>query len=525
MSRPATRRRRPGAARAASFAIVAPGAILLAGLSAAGCGSTLDPASTLTLAIDGGPASLDPRLGSDEASKRVNGLIYNGLFRLDDAARPVPDLAASHARPDPLTVIVRVRDGVLFHDGTPLTAADVVATYRSILDDEVPSFRKADLEAIAAVTARDTRTVVFSLREPFAPILTNLNIPILKAGAGPDAARSPIGTGPFRLVRYRKDEDLLLERFPGHFGGAAGVRHLRLRIVPSETGRLLEILKGGADLVVNDLAPDALQRLRRTPGFHVLARPGRNYVYMAFNCRDPILSDPRVRRAVALAIDRRAIIDHLLHGAATPATGMLPPRHWAYAAGVRRYEPDPGEARRLLDQAGHPDPDGEGPRTRFRLTYKTSTSELAQQQAAVLQEQLARVGIGFDIRALEWPTFYEDLKAGRFQVVVSMWTEITDPDVLRLRFHSRFVPPSGFNRGAYADPEVDRWIDLGARTTDEAERAAFYARVQQRLAEDLPYVPLWHRDVVAVVRDRVEGFRLTPGADFDALREVRIAPP
>ena len=504
--------------------IVRPIAALIAALAAGGCGRPPDPATTLTLAIDGGPASLDPRLGSDEASKRVNDLLFNGLFRLDDEARPVPDLAAAHDRPDPLTLVVRLQDGVRFHDGSPLTADDVVATYRSILADEVPSFRKADLAAIAGLEARDARTIVFTLRETFAPILTNLNIPILKAGAGPDAGRNPIGTGPFRLVRYRKDEDLLLERFPDHFRGSAGVAHLRLRIVPSETGRLLEILKGSTDLIVNDLAPDHLARLRRTPGFRVLARPGRNYVYMAFNCRDPIVSDPRIRRAVALALDRRAIVDHLLHGAATLATGMLPPHHWAYAADVPRHDYDAAAARRLLDQAGRPDPDGDGPRVRFRLAYKTSTSELAQQQAAVIQEHLARVGIGVDIRALEWPTFYEDLKAGRFQVVVSMWTEITDPDVLRLRFHSGFVPPAGFNRGGYADPEVDGWIDRGARSLEDAVRASLYGRVQRRLAEDLPYVPLWHRDVVAVARDRVEGFRLTPGADFHVLREVRLAP-
>jgi peptide/nickel transport system substrate-binding protein len=489
----------------------------------AGCAPFTDAATTLTLAIDSGPASLDPRLGSDEASRRVNDLLYNGLVRLDDAARPVPDLAAGFERPDERTVVVRLRPGVLFHDGAPLLAADVVATYRSILDDEVPSFRKGDLLPLDAVEAVDTRTVVFRLREPFAPILANLNVPILRAGAGRGAARHPVGTGPFRLVHYRKDEDLLLERFDRHFAGPAGVRHLRLRILPSETARLLELLKGGVDLVVNDLSPDHLARVRRTPGFDVVTRPGRNYVYLAFNLDDPIVGDLRVRRAIARALDREAIVTHLLRGRATPATGMLPPGHWAYAEDVPRHPHDPGEARRLLDAAGWADPDGAGPAVRFRLTYKTSTSEVAQQQAAIIQEQMRRVGIGVDIRAYEWPTFYEDLKAGRFQMAVSMWTEITDPDVYRLRFHSRHRPPAGLNRGGYRNPEADRLLDEGARTLDEERRRALYARLQRLLAEDLPYVSLWHRDVTAARRLRVRGFRLTPGADFAPLREVRLA--
>jgi peptide/nickel transport system substrate-binding protein len=490
-----------------------------------GCRADPGPATTLTLAIDGGPASLDPRLGSDEASKRVNELLYNALFRLDAASRPAPDLAESYEAPDARTVAVTLRPGVLFHDGAPLTSRDVVYTYRSILDDEVPSFRKADLEALAAIEAPDERTVVFRLRRPFAPILTNLNIPILKAGAGPRAAARPIGTGPFRLVRYRKDEDLVLGRFDRHFAGAGGVETVRLRIIPSETVRLLELLKGSVDLVVNDLSPDQVARVRRTPGYRVESRPGRNCVYMAFNLADPLVRDRRVREAIARGIDRPAIVRHLLHGAATLATGLLPPGHWAHEPDVPRYEPDPGAARRLLDEAGLPDPDGEGRAPRLRLSYKTSTSELSQQQAAILQEQLARVGIALEIRAYEWPTFYDDLKAGRFQVVVSNWTEISDPDVYRLRFHSRHRPPAGFNRGGYDNPVIDRLIERGAATLDEAERRRIYGAVQRLLAHDLPYVVLWHRDVTAAMRERVRGFRLTPGADFHPLREVTLDGP
>ncbi len=493
--------------------------VLLAG---SGCRPAPDRPATLTLAIDSGPASLDPRLGSDEASKRVYELLYSGLFRVDESARPVGDLAADYRMPDPRTVVVRLRQGVLFHDGSRLTSGDVVYTYRSILEDQVVSFRKGDLTVVRSVEAPDDLTVIFTLRAPFAPILTDLNVPILKAGSGADAARRAVGTGPYRLIRYRKDEDLLLARFDRYFAPAGGIAALRLRIIPSETSRLLELLKGNVDMILNDLSPDQLERVRRTPGFVVESRPGRNYVYLGFNLRDPLLSDRRVRQAIALALDRRAIVAHLLHGAATLATGLLPPGHWAYDPEVPRYEHDPAAAASLLDRAGHPDPDGPGPATRFQLTYKTSTSELALQQASVIQEQLAGIGVGIAIRAYEWPTFYDDLKAGRFQIVLSNWTEIADPDIYRLRFHSERLPPDGFNRGAYANPEVDRLLEEGAATLDEAARRRIYGAVQRLLARDLPYVSLWHRDVAVARRERVRGFRLTPGADFFPLREVTL---
>ncbi len=514
-----TRATTPAAAALAAAALLAAGI-----LPATGCGPGLDPATTLTLAIDNSPASLDPRLGSDEASRRVHDLLFNGLFRVGDDGRPAGDLAAAWERPDPLTVRARLRRGVLFHDGAPLVAEDVVATYRSILDGTVASFRAGDLAVLQGVEADGDDIVVFRLKEPFAPILTDLNVPILRRGAGRETARAPVGTGPFRLIHYRKDEDLLLERFDRFFGGAAAIRTIRLKIIPGETARLLELLKGSVDLIVNDLSPDQMTRVRRTPGYRVVTRPGRNYVYMAFNCADPLLADPRVRRAIAFAIDRRSIVDHLLAGMATLSTGMLPPGHWAYAAEVPIHEPDVQRAARLLDEAGHPDPDGDGPAPRLRLSYKTSTSELAQQQAAILQAQLARVGVALDIRAYEWPTFYDDLKAGRFQVVVSMWTEIGDPDVYRLRFSSSRVPPAGFNRGRYRSAEADRLIEAGARTLDESARRAIYVALQRLLAEDLPYVSLWHRDVAAAMRERVRNFTLTSGADFRTLRDVELAP-
>ena len=286
--------------------------------------------------------------------------------------------------------------------------------------------------------------------------------------------------------------------------------------------RLLELLKGSVDLIVNDLSPDQLDRVARTPGYRVERRPGHNYVYMAFNLRDRFLSDRRVREAIARALDRGAIIEYLLHGGATLATGLLPPGHWAYQPDVPSYPFDPRAAAELLDRAGYPDPDGSGPRTRFRLSLETPSSELGLQQAAVIQEQLGRIGIGLDIRAYEWPTFYDDLKAGRFQVIVSNWTEISDPDIYRLRFHSLYVPPAGFNRGFYRNLRVDRLLESGASTLDEVTRRRIYGEIQRILARDLPYVSLWHRDVAVAERDRVRGFQLTSGADFLPLRRVTL---
>jgi peptide/nickel transport system substrate-binding protein len=180
------------------------------------------------------------------------------------------------------------------------------------------------------------------------------------------------------------------------------------------------------------------------------------------------------------------------------------------------------KARQLLDAAGHPDPDGDGPRPRFSLTYKTTTNELAKEQANVFQEQLKKAGIELEIRSFEWATFYDDIKAGRFQIFSLQWTELLDPDVYRLRFGSAFLPPVGLNRVRYVNPVVDQLLSEGTRTTSLEERRQIYGRIQEILSEDLPYVSLWHKSNFAIMRKRVRGFTLTPSADFYVLEKVTL---
>ncbi len=476
----------------------------------------------LTLAIDVTPSNLDPRLGSDESSRRVQQLLFNGLLRYDDRGEPVGDLAESWEHPEPLRYVFHLRSGVRFHDGRPLTSDDVRYTVESILKDEVPSFRKGDLTVIGSIETPDPATVVFHLKEPFSPFLANLSLGILPHGAGPQAAADPVGTGPFRLVQQRRDQDLLLQAFDSYFRGAPPCKKVRLKVVPEAVSRQQELLKGSADLVVNDLTPDQVQALRGTTELKILTGPSNSSAYLGFNLEDPILKDVRVRQAVAYSLDREKIIEVLLHGLARPATGLLPPDNWAYTPDVRTYPYDVGKARQLLDASGHPDPDGDGPRPRFGLTYKTTTNELAREQASVFQEQLKRVGIQLEIRSFEWGTFYDDIKAGRFQIFSLQWTQLIDADVYRMRFGSAFLPPAGFNRVRYVNPEVDRLLAAGTRATSLEDRKRVYGRIQQILAEDLPYVSLWHKSNFAIMRKRVQGFTLTSAADFYVLEKVTL---
>ncbi|HXW04900.1 MAG TPA: ABC transporter substrate-binding protein [Vicinamibacterales bacterium] len=497
--------------------------VLLAATLDTGCTRGRPEGDAIVVGIANSPVNLDPRVGTDEASQKAHQLLYGSLVRIDDNLDIVPDLAQSLEAVDEVTYVARLKPGVLFHDGRELTSADVVYTFRSFLD---PSFRgrSGAYRNVASVDALDAYTIRFRLKEPFGSFPVNLVMGIVQEGSGAANARQPVGTGPYRLGRFVQDDRLVLEPFPQYYGGAPKNGGVVIKVVPDDTMRGLELRKGTVDLVVNDLSPDVIFQLQAEGRLGVETAPGSDYAYVGLNLRDPILSNAGVRRAIGLAIDREAIVRHLRRGFATIAVGIIPPMSWAFEPEVFELRHDPTEARRLLDRAGYPDPDGDGPQPRLRLSLKTSTSEIYRVQAAVIQHDLARVGIAVDVRSSEFQTLLADVVRGNFQLYTLQWVGVTDPDMLRRVYHSQQVPPAGLNRVAYSNPEVDALIEAAAVAGDPAARRRAYARAQQLIAADVPYVSLWYKTNVAVFQPDLRGVRLSPIADFTFLRGVhRVA--
>lgn len=294
------------------------------------------------------------------------------------------------------------------------------------------------------------------------------------------------------------------------------------RVVPDAITRLLELRRGTLDLVQNGIEPDSLAWLQRQKGVAVFTGPGTTFQYIGINLRDPKLADGRVRRAIAHAIDRDAIVDTILKGLAIPATGMLPPTHWAYSGDVQSYAYNPKQAQALLDAAGYPDPDGDGPAPRFHLSYKTTTVELRRRIAEVLQAQLAEVGIALDIRSYEWATFYNDIKRGDFQLYSLAWVGIEDPDLYYLTCHSSQTPPLGSNRGSFHEESIDQLTAAARHTLDRDERRRLYTEIQHRVAQLLPVIPLWWPTNVVAVNRRLHGFEMRANGSYASLKDAWI---
>ena len=480
-------------------------------------------ANTLVMVVESSPTNLDPRVGLDGASERIDNLIFDDLLERDEHLNVKPALADSWEIPDPRTYIFHLHPGVKFHNGAPLTARDVKWTFDSLLSGKIRSTKSGAYRLVDHVEARDDLTVVFHLKEPFATLLWNLSdgaIGIVPDGSLSEMTEHPIGSGPFKFVSAEPDKEVVLERNDNYWGEKPKLERVRLAIVPDMTTRALELRKGSADIALNSLTPDMIVTLQREPLLSVLRGPGTILQYMGFNCRDPILKDVRVRQALAYAIDRRPMLEYLWRGFAQPASSILPVQSWAYSNDAPSYNYDPERARQLLDAAGYRPVKG----IRFHLLMKTSTDENTRLMVAVLQQQLRQVQIQLDIRTFEFATFYADISKGAFQFYSLRWIGGNeDPDIFEYAFHSSKFTPNGANRSFYSNPHVDALIDQARTELDQAKRKQLYARVQRILAEDLPSINLWYLDNVLVHSQRVKNVTLNPPGNYDFLRTAQLA--
>ena len=479
------------------------------------------PANYLVVGIEANPAQLDPRYATDANAVRIGNLIYNSLLRTDEKLRLQPELAASWRVIDAQTFQFDLRTDIRFHNGRPLTAADVKYTFESILDPANRSPKRALLKQLQSIELDGSHRLRFHLNSPHAPFIEHFTLGIVPEGSAPDS-RPPLGSGPFVLETVESGEHVVLKKNPDYWDSKPALSGVVFKIVPDAMVRALEFKQGAIDFMQNDLEPDMLPWLRHLAGTQVTAHQGTTFQYLGINLTHPILKHVKVRQALAHAIDRERIIHHLLKDTALAANGLISPLNDAYEDDIPAWNYNPARAKQLLDEAGFGDPDGDGPMTRFRISYKTTNVDLRRRIAEALKEQLLQVGIELEIRSYEWGTFFSDVKKGNFHLYSLAWVGIRDPDIQYQLFHSASVPPNGDNRGRYANSQVDRLLDQARVTMDASERKRIYGAAQRLIAQDLPYVPLWWQKNVVAKKTNLQGFVPYPDGDLISLKQVSL---
>lgn len=490
-----------------------------------GCGSqaeepSRDDAEALRVLLPRDVEHIDPRVTVDAYGLRVSRLLFASLVRIDPhTLEPVPDLAESVRVVSPVEYRVTLREGLRFSDGSVLDSEDVRMTYVGLRD---PSLRSPYARTYARVIAIETptpREIVFRLDGPHATFLTDLEMPIVRAedsttliGEG----SSVVSSGPFRLIA-RTPGNIELAANPRWHGGTPKFSKVHFRVVRDDNTRALRLLAGAADLAMGSVPPLLVPLFEQRPEFVVKQAPGIGTAYLGARTDRGPLADVRVRRALSLLIDREAIIANKFGGRARVARGWITPGHWAFTNEVVEPRLDVAEAEALLDEAGFPVRDGE----RMRLVLRCGSDRFRQSLAQAIAAMAKRAHVTIEVRPSEVATLLADLNRGQFDLGLLEVPEVIEPHVLSWFFGSDRIPDGerveGANRWRFRSAELDAALERGRRAVDRGERIAAYVVAQRILARELPVIPLWHEDVVAVVGPRASGFVVPRDARFSTL--------
>ena len=481
-------------------------------------GGEPQPGGTAIIAVLTDFQSFNPVVNTsiltDEVMKQM---LFTPIVRYDENLQIQPHLADSWELTDS-TVIFRLRSDIRWHDGQPVTAEDVKFTFDLAVDPETASLLgSAYLNQIESATVLDDQTIRFDFVAPHAQALDAFWWPPLPRHLLQDTPAAemsqaaynqrPIGSGPFRFVAWERNQQLTLEAndaFPAGLGGRPNLDRVVFRVIPEPTTMITELLNGSADLIGYTLLPDQAIQLENQRGVQLRHYPSREFTYLGWNNEHPLFEDSRVRRALAMAINRPELIRALLHDLAAPASGMIPPWSPLYS----ELEPlayDPEAARQLLADAGWTDSNGDGVLDRsgapFQFTLLVnSANRMHQDIATVIQQGLRELGVAVELRTIEFQTLLQQHRARQYEAVISNWTlDNFKVDPTPLFTCAEAERPGSANRAGFCDPAIDALIERGLRTTDPSEAAATWEEFSLRLQEQQPITFLfWSEDLAGL---------------------------
>jgi peptide/nickel transport system substrate-binding protein len=485
---------------------------------------------TLIEASIGNVSGLIPNITSDQSSHEVGDFMYNGLVTLGRDLEIVPELATSWKfSKDCLTLDFQLHEGVKWHDGVPFTADDVVFTWQTMINPRTPSPYKSDFNDVERVEAMGPHAVRVRYKKPYAKALMSWGSAMMlprhlldryvregKIREAPQNWTAPVGTGPYRFKEMKSGEKVVVVANPDYFKGRPNISRIVYRIIPSQATIFLELKARGVDIA----GLTALQYNRQTayPAFeksyNKFRYPGSGYTYLGFNLKDPRFADRRVRLAFAHAINKQELLDGVVLGLGRRATGPFRPGTWADNPSVKGVPYDPKKAAALLAEAGWNTRNADGllvkdgrPFT-FELLTNQGNDE-RKKVAEIVQASLRDLGVGVDIRILEWAALLkEHVKKRSFDAMILGWGTGADPDQYVI-WHSSQTGPDDLNHISYKNAEVDALLEAGRSSCVQADRTRYYHRLHEVLAEDQPVVFLYWRDALPVASSRI--FGINPG--------------
>ncbi len=512
--------------------------------------STVLHAETTVIVAQGADAkTLDPAASNDVPSHRVTLQIYDNLVARE-GTKLVPGLAESWTQVDPLTLDLKIRKGVKFHNGDPLTVNDVVFSLIKVKNDPSMMSFFVDVDKVEAI---DDETVRITTKKPFGPLvgyLAHYGAGILSEKAVTEAGKSygqhPVGTGPFKFESWASGDRIVLKANPDYYQGKPAIDTLIFRTIPEGTNRTIALETKEVDIAVDIEAMDhdmvrnhpdlkLLQKpaltmnyvgfnttkppfdkkevrqaiayaidlhdmVRNHPDLKLLQKPALTMNYVGFNTTKPPFDKKEVRQAIAYAIDLQSMVDAIYLGAATPASSPVAPAVFGHNKDLKVRKQDIAKAKELLAQAGYPNG--------FKAKIWTNNNNVRKDTAVILQDQLKQIGIDVEIELLEWGAYLDRLANREHDMFLLGWTPSPDGDsAMYAVFHSKNHGSAG-NRMWYTNARVDECLDKGRESTVPEEREAAYKEAQAIIMDEVPLIPLVWPDNNAGIQKNIKGFEL-----------------
>ncbi|HOO32822.1 MAG TPA: ABC transporter substrate-binding protein [Thermotogota bacterium] len=462
----------------------------------------------LTIAVEKDARSLDPIVVADNASFQMYTQIFDSLVSVTKDLEIVPSLA-EYQTEDSKVWYFTIRDDVKFHNGDPLTIEDVVYTFETVMDPETSSPNYENLKVIESIEKVDDKTVKFTLQYPFSAFLERVYTqPIVNKAlreADPVAyGLNPVGTGPFAIEKWEKNNQLVLVRNEGYWMKYPNLKKVIMKPIPEPSVALVNLEAGDVDLLMKVL-PDDFDRISGNSNLTLDVKPALNYYYLAFNVENKPVSNIDVRKAIYMGVDMNAIIDTVLGQAGVRAMSSLSPSSWAYNPDVEKYALayNPAEAMKLLSEAGLAGG--------FDITIYTPQDTYRRKIAELMQIQLQAIGVRAKVESLEWASYLPLIDAGKTSMYTMGWNWLTDPDGLIYDIHHSQLEAwetngSSYNGTRFYSQEVDEALEAARKSSNIAERTQLYQKVQEIWFSNYVHIPLFHKVATAAFNNRVHDF-------------------
>lgn len=502
---------------------VAATAFLAVSLVLSGCGSSKTGGSTakgssqnvpqtLTIATTSKVVGLSPIKTNDSVSSAVIGQIYETLFTRDPKTMKIkPLLAKSYETPNKTTWIIHLKKGIKFQDGTPFNAEAVKYTFDKFRNPKTAAPRASLLEPIKSVTVKNDYTVVIKTKYPFGPMLAALshgNSAIVSPTADKkqNLMKNPVGTGPFELAEYVPGDHVTLKRNPHYWRGEPKLKKVTFKVVP-EVSTAISLMHTGKVQMIEDPPAEQMSRLQHMNNVKFLKKKGTPVYYLGFNMRRKPMNQLAFRKAVSYAIDRDSFIKQQLHGLGVRSDSIIGPKVFGYDKSAEKlgYDYNPQKAKKIIKQHGYKG---------TKLTMLVANTPTYKQEATVVQDELKKVGIDAKIKMMEWGTFLDVSKKGKFDITFLGWTNSTGDGSELLYPNLDSANIGGNNITGYSNPKFDKLVGESRKTVDQSKRKKYLKEANAIAVKSAVWIPMYHGIVTVALDKSVQGLEVDPTGQY-----------